>query len=67
MFVLFYSSILQAKPTHELEESLEQMTLPESSLPHSSNGYSIHILYFYPYVIDYLQNSVRSLQYESYL
>jgi len=43
------------------------MTLPEPALPDSSNVYSNHILYYYPYVIEYLQNSVRSLQYEPYL
>jgi len=43
------------------------MTFPEPALPYSSNVKSEHILYYYPYVIDYLQNSVRSLQYEPYL
>jgi len=43
------------------------MTLPEPALPRSGNVRSDHILYRYPYVIDYLQNSVRTLQYELYL
>jgi len=64
---LLYSSIVQANPTDELEERLQQMTLPEPALPHNSKVYSDDILYYYPYVIDYLQNSVRSLQYEPYL
>jgi len=67
MLDLFYSSIVQANPTDELEERLQQMTLPEPALPGSSNVNSNDIYYYYPYVIDYLQNSVRSLQYELYL
>jgi len=63
---LFYSSIIQADPTDELEEMFQQMTLPKPALLDSDVG-SDHILYYYPYVIDYLQNSVRSLQYELYL
>jgi len=51
----------------ELEERLQQMTLPEPALPNNGNVRSDTILYYYPYVIDYLQNSVRSLQYELYL
>ena len=68
MLELFYSSIVQADPTDELEERLQQMTLPEPALPNNSNVHhdSAEILYHYPYVIDYLQNSVRSLQYEPY-
>ena len=66
MFKLFYSSIAQANPTDELEERFQQMTLPEPALPHS-NVNSDSILYYYPYVIDYLENSVRTLQYEPYL
>jgi len=67
MFRLFNSSILQADPTDELEERLQQMVLPEPALPYSSKLSSDYILYYYPYVIDYLQNSVRSLHYEPYL
>jgi len=67
MFRLFNSSIIQANPTDELEERFQQMTLPEPALPGSSNVDSDDILYYYPYVIDYLQNSVRLLQYEPYL
>jgi len=62
MLELFYSSIAQANPTDELEDRFQQMTLPEPALPGSSNVNSNDILYYYPYVIDYLQNSVRSLQ-----
>jgi len=66
MLELFYSSIVQANPTHELEERLQQMTLPD---PYSwgitrSGVFSSDIFYHYPYVINYLQNSVRSLQHE---
>jgi len=65
---LFYFSILQANPTHKLEKRLQEMALPippswEGSGEHISEG----ILYGYPYVIDYLQNSVRSRQHEPYL
>jgi len=67
MLELFYSSIVQANPTDELEERFQQMTLPEPALPHNSNVYADHILYYYPYVIDYMQKSVRTLQYEPYL
>jgi len=67
MLVLFYSSIVQANPTDELEERFQQMTLPEPALPDDSNVNSGDILYRYPYIIDYLQNSVRSAQYEQYL
>jgi len=62
MLELFYSSIAQANPTDELEDRFQQMTLLEPALPGSSNVNSNDILYYYPYVIDYLQNSVRSLQ-----
>jgi len=51
--------MIQADPTDELEERLQQMTLPEPALPDNSNAYSADVLYHYPYVIDYLQNSVR--------
>jgi len=61
MFTLFYSSIVQANPTDELEERFQQMTLPEPSLPGASDLYSDHILYYYPHIIDYLQSSVRSV------
>jgi len=65
---LFYFSILQANPTHKLEERLQEMALP---IPRSWEGcgarISEDILYGYPYVIDYLQNSVRSRQHEPYL
>jgi len=64
---LFYSSIVQANSTDELEERFQQMTFPEPALPYSSNVKSEHILYYYLYVIDYLQNSVRTLHYEPYL
>jgi len=64
---LLYSSIVQANPADELEERFQQMTLPEPALPDNGNVFSDDILYFYPYVIDYLQNSVRTLQYEPYL
>jgi len=67
MFRLFNSSIVQANPTDELEERFQQMTLPEPALPRSGNVRSDNILYYYPYVIDHLQNSVRSLHYEPYL
>ena len=67
MLPLLYSSIVQANPTDELEERFQQMTLPEPALPGSSNVDPDDILYYYPYVIDYLQNSVRTLQYELYL
>jgi len=67
VFVLFYSSIVQASPTDELEERLQQMTLPDPSLWGSGGVYTRDILYHYPHVIDYLRNSVRSLQYEQYL
>jgi len=43
------------------------MTLSEPALPDNGNVFSGNILYYYPYVIDYLQNSVRTLQYELYL
>jgi len=45
------------------------MTLPKPALPGSSyvDPASDYILYCYPYVIEYLQNSVRSLHYEPYL
>jgi len=43
------------------------MTLPEPALPGSSHVDPDDILYYYPYVIDYLQNSVRTLHYELYL
>jgi len=67
MLELFYSSIVQANPTDELEERFQHMTLPETALLDNSDVHSGHILYRYPYVIDYLQNSVRTLQYEPYL
>jgi len=68
MLELFYSSIIQANSTDELEERFQQMTLPKPALPNNSNPVrSDDILYYYPYVIDYLKNSVRSLQYELYL
>jgi len=67
MLVLFYSSIVQANPTDNLEERFQRMTLPEPALPGSSNVSSVQILFYYPYVIDYLQNSVRSRLYEPYL
>jgi len=67
MLELFYSSIAQANPTDELEDRFQQMTLLEPALPGSSNVNSNHILYYYPYVIDYLKNSVRTLHYEPYL
>jgi len=67
VLLLFYSSIVQANPTDELEERFQQMTLPEPALANNSNVRSDEILYHYPYVIDYLQNSVRTLQYELYL
>jgi len=67
VFLLFCSSIVQANPTDELEERFQQMTLPEPALPGGSDVSSYEILFYYPYVIDYLQNSVRSLQYEPYL
>jgi len=67
MLELFYSSIIQANPTDELEERFQQMTLPKPALPRSDNVPSDHILYYYPYVIDYLQNSVCTPQYELYL
>jgi len=68
MFDLFYSFIMQANPTDELEERLQQMTLPEPSSWGSSVSrvYSWEILYYYPLVIDYLENSVFSLLYEPY-
>jgi len=61
MFELLYSSIVQANPTQELEERFQQMTLPDPSLWGSGGVYPSDILYRYPYVIDYLQNSVCSL------
>jgi len=61
---LLYSSIVQANPTDDLKERFQQMTLPEPALPRSGNVNSNDILYYYPYVIDYLQNSVRTIQYE---
>jgi len=67
MLDLFYSSIVQANPTDDLEERFQQMTFPEPALPYSRNVNSNDIYYYYPYVIDYLQNSVRSLQYEPHL
>jgi len=67
MFPSFYFSITQANLTDELEERFQQMTLPEPALPNNSNVYYDNILYYYPYVIDYLQNSVCTLQYELYL
>jgi len=67
VFDLFYSSMVQANPTHELEERLLQMTLPDPSLWSSRGVYSTDILYHYPYVIDYLKTSVRSLQYGLFL
>jgi len=62
MLELFYSSIVEASPTDELQERLKQMTLPGPSLHGSNDLLSFEILYYYPYVINYLQNSVRSLQ-----
>jgi len=59
--------MVEANPTDELEERFQQMTLPEPALPYIGNVYSEHILYHYPYVIDYLQHSVRTLQYVPYL
>ena len=67
MFVFLYSSIVQANPTDELEERFQQMTLPEPALPDTGNGPYDDILYYYPYIIDYLENSVRSLHYEPHL
>ena len=58
MLELFYSSIGKANPTDELEERLQKMTLPNPSLWNSCGIYSWEVLYHYPYVIDYLQNSV---------
>jgi len=61
MFSFFYSSIVQANPTDELEERLQQMSLPDPSVQDKSHVNSNEILYYYPYVIEYLQNLVRSL------
>ena len=51
----------------ELEEMLWQMTLPDPSLPDEKFLDIEVILYHYPVLIEYLQNSVRSLQYGTYL
>ena len=67
LYPLFYSAIVQANPTDELEERLHQMALPVPSLPYKGPVYSNHILNHYPVFIEYLQGSVRSLQYEPYL
>jgi len=66
LFPLFYSAIVKTHPTDALEERLHQMTLPDPSLPMDS-PVDYEILYFYPYVIEYLQDSVRSNQYGLYL
>jgi len=66
LFPLFYSAIVKTHPTDALEERLHQMTLPDPSLPMDS-PVDYEILYFYPYVIEFLQDSVRSNQYGLYL
>ena len=55
------------KPTDELEERLQQMTLPHPSLPFEKDFSSHEFLYYYPSFIEYLQSSVRSHQYEPFL
>jgi len=67
LFPLFYSAIVKSNPTDGLEERLHQMILPDPSLPGEGPVNSRQILYFYPYVIEYLQDSVRSNRYELYL
>jgi len=51
----------------ELEEMLWRMTLPDPSLPNENFRETEVILYHYPVLIEYLQNSVRPLQYGPYL
>jgi len=65
IFALFYSSMTEANPTDELEETLWQMTLPYPSLPNKGPLHFNEVLYYYPYVIKYLKNSVRSLSMNS--
>jgi len=67
LIAIFYFAISKANPTDELEERLQQMTLPNPSLPIEGPLYSNNILYHYPYVIHYLQKSVCSFQSKSYL
>jgi len=61
VFNLFYSAIVQANPTDELKDGLQQMILPDPSLPGKGPVHSFNILCNYPTFIEYLQNPVRSL------
>jgi len=67
LIALFYTAIVHASPTDELEERLHQMTLPDPYLPSDGAMYSDDILYYYPVLIEYLKGSVSSLQFEPYL
>ena len=66
LIALFYTAILHANPTDELEERLLQMNLPDPYLPSENPMYSDDILYYYPALIEYLKGSVCSFQFESY-
>jgi len=58
--------MIQANPTDELEERLQQMTLPNPSLTNEGHLNSDEILYYYPSFIKHLQESVRSHRSVSY-